>query len=48
MPEPPEPPVEEIVIGDEPIIVKGVQEAEPEQEAVVVASPPCCPLVPIQ
>lgn len=36
--EPPLPPVAEIVTGEEPITVKEVQEAEPEQEAVVVAT----------
>lgn len=38
VPDPPAPPVAEIVIGEEPMIVKGVQEAEPLQEAVVVAT----------
>jgi len=37
-PEPPVPPVAEIVIGEEPMTVNGVQEAEPEQEAEVVAT----------
>ena len=32
-------PEEEIVIGDEPMMVKGVQDAEPIQETVVVEIP---------
>ena len=44
MPEPPVPPLAEIVIGDEPITVKGEQEAEPEHDAVDVANEYCFPL----
>src|SRR5205085_2926264 len=36
--EPPPPPVAEIVIGEEPMMVKDEQDALPEQEAVVVAT----------
>jgi hypothetical protein len=36
VPEPPAPPVAEIVIGEEPMTVKEEHEAEPEHEAVVV------------
>ena len=38
VPDPP-PPDAEIVIGDDPITVKDVHEAEPEQDTEVVATP---------
>jgi hypothetical protein len=41
------PAVAEIVIGEEPIIVNGVQEASPVQEAVVVAKVETRPSEPV-
>jgi hypothetical protein len=40
LPEPPLPPVAEMVTGEAPMTVKGVQDAEPEHDAVVVETLP--------